>query len=285
MRNNKKRISIMCSCNDPYAKHFGALICSIFENTKNKDNIKIYLVDIGISKKNKSKINFLINQYGGDIEYLKVDEKIQKEFAGINLGRYGLASALRIFMFSKIPADKFIYLDCDIIVKGDITELYNINLENKILGSLSDTYSQKEVFNILKIPKNKNYFNTGVLLIDKLKWKERNICKKIFKEINLGKKYSKNIDQDILNCVLYDNWKEINPSWNVVTNAYEGIMMKKSWGVSKEKFKVILKNPKIIHFTGEIKPWHYLSVHPLKKEYWRYLKKPPGKILNIKIPI
>ena len=38
--------------------------------------------------------------------------------------------------------------------------------------------------------------------------------------------------------------------------------------LEKEKF---LKDPAIIHFTGKNKPWNH-SKHPLRNEYFRYLK-------------
>ena len=33
------------------------------------------------------------------------------------------------------------------------------------------------------------------------------------------------------------------------------------------------KNPSIIHYTGSSKPWQYLNKHPLKNEYYKYLKR------------
>ena len=33
--------------------------------------------------------------------------------------------------------------------------------------------------------------------------------------------------------------------------------------------------PVIIHFPAAIKPWHFMSINPYKKEYWKYLKMTP----------
>jgi lipopolysaccharide biosynthesis glycosyltransferase len=265
-------MNILCSCNDKYAQHCGVMLCSLFENTPEK-NIKINLIDGGLNKKNKEKLKFLIESYDSTIVFIKFP-KI--DLSKIKIGVHGPSSLIRIFVFPKIKEKRILYLDSDMVVKGDVSKIFYEDLKDKILGAVLDGYFQKERYDYLKIPLKKDYFNAGVMLVDLIKWEKKGVDKKIKKEISSEKAY-KYSDQDILNCVLYNDWEKINPSWNVVSNAYEGIMMRKSWNLSRKNFKNLLKNPKIIHFTGPIKPWHCLSVHPLRKEYWNYLKKTPWR--------
>ena len=35
------------------------------------------------------------------------------------------------------------------------------------------------------------------------------------------------------------------------------------------------RNPAVIHFTTEIKPWHYYCFHPEKDLYFEYLDRTP----------
>jgi lipopolysaccharide biosynthesis glycosyltransferase len=266
-----KEINIMCCCNDSYAPFCGVMLCSMFENTKQSNKITIFIVDMGISELNKNKLGSLVSFYGGKIKYLNFK---LNELPKMKIGAQGISSLVRIFMFSKVKANRLVYLDSDIIINGKIEELYSINLGEKILGAVLDVYSQQERFKSLGIPQNSKYFNAGVLVIDLKKWRNKKVDQRIKKEISSGRDYP-HIDQDILNCVLYNEWKELDPSWNVVSNAYEGIMMKKSWRISNKELLIILRSPKIVHFTGPIKPWAYLSVHPLKRDWEKYLKMTP----------
>jgi lipopolysaccharide biosynthesis glycosyltransferase len=34
-------------------------------------------------------------------------------------------------------------------------------------------------------------------------------------------------------------------------------------------------NPAIIHYASPSKPWQFMNVHPLKREYWKYRQRSP----------
>ena len=88
-------------------------------------------------------------------------------------------SALLKFKISEILAnyDKIIYLDGDILVQKDLTELYNIDIDGYYVAAVDDTgkiYHKKDVY--AKYP---NYFNSGVMLLNLKKCREDNISSKL----------------------------------------------------------------------------------------------------------
>ena len=44
---------------------------------------------------------------------------------------------------------------------------------------------------------------------------------------------------------------------------------------SRVQYKVPVAEPIIIHFVSKPKPWNYFCKHPLKWQYYKYLKETP----------
>ncbi len=87
-------------------------------------------------------------------------------------------------------------------------------------------------------------------------------------------------DQDVLNIVLSNKIKIINPKWNTTSYLFVVNNYKKC-NLSKKLFNTCTQNPSIVHFDG-IKPWISGSSHPYKKIFFKYIKKTEFKDYKIK---
>ena len=77
------------------------------------------------------------------------------------------------------PAVKrIIYLDSDIICKGDIMPLWQTDLQGHVLGAVRDWGELKSCERIGLT--NGRYFNSGVILIDLGKWREADLTQQLF---------------------------------------------------------------------------------------------------------
>ena len=253
-----EKINIVFSSDNNYAQYLGVTICSIFENSKNKDKIDIYVLDGGILKENKDKLKIIESMYNFDITYIKINTLL---FENFYISKYlTQATYYRIMIPDLLPnLKKVLYLDCDIIVKGDISELYNTNIDNYFFAAVEDEGFISTFFSKLEIAKNEKYFNAGVMLMNLEKWRETNINKIIINFINEKKDQLESHDQDAINSILYGKWLNLPSKYNT-TN----IML------DTHQTDDIL----IIHYTGQ-KPWNYLCLNPLKNEYFNYLNKIP----------
>ncbi|MBP1933016.1 glycosyltransferase family 8 protein [Ammoniphilus resinae] len=249
-----KAIQVVTATNDRYAQPLGVMLKSLLENKKSDYDIKIYIISSTLSKQNQSNFIHLLKNYNlvpifksiGDENYssLKLMDYISKE------AYYRLS----IPDLLEKSIEKAIYLDCDLIVKEDITELWEINVENHYLAAVETLPSfASGRIRALSIPKPYSYFNSGVLIMNLRKWRQDKIANQIIDYVkkNLGK--IRFPDQDAMNAILYDKWLKLDSRWNYTTERH-------SLG------SPIV--PAIIHFTGDKKPWD--SDHPLKKEYLRY---------------
>ena len=280
MKNNKEFINIGCSSNENYAQHLGVMIHSLLKNCSCPQNIRIFLMDGNISAENKEKINFIVKMFNSKIKYI-VPEK--KSLDGLKPHRHiSIETYYRFNLIDNIKSEKMLYIDADLVVLGDIKELYDIPFEDNIIFAIKDPGGSIRRKKELGIPLEKHYFNAGVLLINCKKWKNEDISKKAIDYMVKNPEKIQYADQDGLNVILINKWKELNPTWNLITRLFYFKYLKliRPPNYEKDNLSEITKKPKIIHYAGFIKPWFLLDPCPYKSVYWKYLKETPWKDYN-----
>lgn len=173
--------------------------------------------------------------------------------------------------------DKVIYLDADLILNNDISQLYKIN-DNYAIAAARDIYvsqvtSDNEfVFpglsqyakDTLKISDLKDYFNSGVMLLNIKKINTQECLNKLIAKAQENNCFFH--DQNVFNSVFNKNVKILDESWNTQINSGKDIL---SLLFMKE-----LSQINIIHFCSKHKPW--LNVN-MKYSYlwWHYARMTP----------
>lgn len=267
-------IEIITACDDNYIQHLSVMLCSLLENTVQKHNINISVIDGGINSANQAKLsNFIQDNYKIGIKYLKINPQVYGDFQI----SYHFTHTIyyRISIPSLLPPNisKALYLDCDLIVKDDIEKLWSYELDEYSLAAVeSINIDIKHLHGIM--PNITSYFNSGVLLINLSKWRENDITKKVIQFIQNHQKQIIWWDQDSLNAILYDKWFSLPLKWNQQTNFFEINIQNSN---RKNELVEAINNPSIIHYTGFHKPWEYIDNHPFKNEYYTYLSLTPWK--------
>lgn len=268
-----QKISIVCACDDLYSQHAMAMITSIFEN--NKDNIiDVYILTDKFSNQTQKYFNELALLYKQKIQIVNIDISLLahlplggKSYQGyINLSTYYRLLIVKLFPF----LDKILYLDCDMIVRGNLLPLWNTPIDNYAIASIVDTWSKvQEGCTRLHYPKEYLYYNAGMGLYNLAFLRGFNFDSKVQNFVSEHYDWILLHDQDILNAVLHGYFKEVSIEWNIMNNA----IIKKCDISPRQKGELAraLHTMKIIHYTGPIKPWHKECYHPLKKDYWHYL--------------
>ena len=201
-----------------YSKLTGTAMLSLFENIFTPPQLPSVTVHIlhdnTLTQDNRDKFIYLAGQYGQLVKFYNVEElcaeKIQ-EFINlipvIRTSRLSIAAMYRLLIPQLLSPeiDKVIYLDSDIIVNLDITELWQIEVGDKILGAITHR-SIGMIDAIKKRPicvdgfvNPENSFNSGVLLINlKLSRDKEKILHEGIEFIGKNPN-NKFLDQDILN--------------------------------------------------------------------------------------
>ncbi|KAM4613047.1 glycosyltransferase 8 domain-containing protein 1 isoform 1-T2 [Polymixia lowei] len=209
-----------------------------------------------------------------------------------------LLTFARFYLPVYIPdAEKAIYLDDDVIVQGDIQELYETNLkpghaaafsddcdsasakgivrgagnQNKYIGFLD---FRKEAIKKLGMRANTCSFNPGVIIANLTEWKNQNITSQLehWMELNAQEDLYSNLADSIttppLLIVFYKHHSSIDPMWHV---RYLGIT-----DAGNRYSPQFVKAAKLLHWSGHYKPWGRTSSFTDVWDKW-YIPDPTGK--------
>ena len=203
--NNQEQINIVMSCDKNQFEGLVAIVNSILIHTKQKNRLFFnFLVDKNekdiLDKLLKRKLN-LQNYYVKEIEEdkmitnnIRVNRKKENYIKNImNFARFNFENE-----FSHL--DKILYLDCDMIVKAPIENLYdkfdNINypfasVKARNFKNSEDIFDEcKKIYNLKdEYP----YFNAGVYCTSLNYWRQNGIKKKIIQIMKAHKKSKKGL--------------------------------------------------------------------------------------------
>lgn len=264
---NRIAYNIAFACDANYFQHLSAAVTSLsFNNKLNKINIHLY--SNHFDQENKDKLQNSIHSQLHKIYYHKslVSGRVIKNF---NSPAHITKMAYQKII---IPEDintnnkKLLILDCDLLVLGDISDIFEIDMDGNVICAVIDPGFNG--FDRLGLKEGTEYFNSGVFLVNVKEWKKRKITDKIFR-IHADKyKVTTTAEQDEFNLAMLNNWKSIDPKYNLQTIHYAPF-------VHYKKIKNLdqaISNPLIVHFTTSSKPWQFSNNHPHKRNYIKYLK-------------
>ncbi len=250
-------ISIFLASDDNYAPYLCTTMYSILKHTKSK--IDFYIMDGGIRDESKELIKSSLKKFDSvSLEYIDMDNFELSRFP--NIRHYSVNAFSRYFIpVLKPEIAKALYLDVDVIVKGDISELYNQDLGTYPLGAVLEdfyagnyTYLKDEIFP--EYEGGSDYFNSGVLLIDCDKFREHNYTEKLVDyTITLYNKLAC-ADQDVYNIVFQNNFKIFDYKFNFMPDYFEALEIHKP-----DLANYTRENALVLHYTSG-KPWHGGSV-------------------------
>ena len=217
-------IVIVVACDNHYMPLLAALIKSIEVNHKTEEHIHFFILDDGISGRNKTKLTGSVSSEVFTIHWIAKDTVIP---AGMSIpydnSSYPLIIHMRMFIPYFIPEEyeKVIYMDVDMIVNDDISELWKTDLNGYTIAAVIDVRIREfgnshavENYKQLGFAPDTKYFNTGLLLMNTRKWREEDLTPKIFKCIDDNRKFANYPDQYGLNVVFANQWLQIDTKWS-----------------------------------------------------------------------
>ena len=275
-------MNIVYTLNDKFVPQVAAGICSVCENNNDFAEINFYLISDGISEENKIKLINFAKKYNRKViikELGNIKNYIDFDFDTTGWNQIVLA---RLLIDKLLPeyVDKVLYLDGDTIVRQNLKELWNTNMNDYVLAASIEPTMNKKRKMALGL-QGRPYYNAGVLLINLKKWRSEMAGKKIldYYELNSGKLFAN--DQDAINGSLKDEILTISPTYNFYnifyTYSYRFLkkIMRPAEYIEEDIFHNAVENPRIIHYLGEERPWRIGNRHKYKSDYINYLNKTP----------
>ncbi|MDO4962377.1 MAG: glycosyltransferase family 8 protein [Eubacteriales bacterium] len=282
-------MNIVYNCNDKFAVHTAVSITSLFEHNKSADEINVYILGNGVRNLSISRFDETAARYGRAIQVidLKDYETVLKLMLGKapDTGSFDVTVLARLFAPSHLPDEvsRFLYLDADTVVLGDISELYDTELSGNVCAMAAEPTIYADTRERLGLGAADPYFNSGMLLVDRIAWERERItaeCMDFYKSVNAGALSFP--DQDIMNFVLKGRIKHVWQGYNFFSNyayqSYGNLCAEAPWYsalMSKDDFEGAKAGPKVVHFAGAERPWIKGNFNPYKNEYEKYLAMTP----------
>lgn len=259
----QKHIPIFFAVDDRYVPYLTVALRSICENSSKDHKYDINILIDELSEQCRENIRAVCRE-DFTVRFINVREKLERMNGKLHLrDYYSKATYYRFFIPEMFPQyDKGIYLDCDIAVTCDISELFGQRLGRSLVAAVTDEvvtdipvfseYSER----VLGIERQK-YFNAGILLMNLKEMRRIDIESRF---LSLMQKHTFRVaqDQDYLNVLCYDRVRYLDGGWN------------------KTPFPYSDKNviPHIAHYKLNFKPWHYSGVM-YEEIFWDYAAQTP----------
>jgi lipopolysaccharide biosynthesis glycosyltransferase len=286
---------VVLAADDHFAMPLAATIRSALDNLAPGRKLRIYVLDAGIKDATKERLIRSWPDGCYHVEWLRVDESA---LAGLPVsGHINLVSYYRILIPRVLPIDvrRAIYLDADLIVRTDLSRLWDRDLAGqlclaaqdcaapyldssqalanyRLCGSHLGSAQPVPNFRELGLKPQAAYFNAGVLLINLVAWRNADVSGQSLACLEQHRQHVLWWDQYALNVVLAGRWGQLDARWNQGSHVY----MYPTWEQSpfdQPTYDQLRNGPYIVHFTTRYKPWQPLCRHPFRKEFFEYLDR------------
>lgn len=255
-------IPVFFTIDDSYAPFLAVALHSAVVNSNPSRRYRAIILHENLAPENQKKLaalasgNFAVDfvpmEYGLEAITDRMSNYLRCDY-------FTLTIYFRLFIPTMFPQyDKAIYIDSDVVVTGDLAELYDIPLEDNFIGACPD-HSVVDIPELARYMENAvgvdryHYINSGVLLMNLKKLREAEFDRHF---LNLLTTYHFDCiapDQDYLNAICAGKIHYLPPCWDAMPT--EG--------------KPPMADARLIHYNLFSKPWCYDGVQ-YDREFWHY---------------
>lgn len=226
----------------------GATLISMIEYCEQPQRLMLHVMCSDLADEHKTNIDRILTDAGfaGGHRYLDYDAN--QEFRNLPTLLGDLTAYGRLLIPGLLEESKAVYLDSDLVVACDVTELYDTQMGNALIGAVTrgqvNTALDRKYFLDRGVPPTMPYFNSGVLLMNLDKWRKENVDVRWRKLLAGDVSELRSHDQTTLNFLCRGDFLQLPISYNTPFLAHQ----------PKEG-----RQSGILHFIGSPKPWDFLG--------------------------
>ena len=266
----ERNVPIVLTVNDGFCPYVTTMLRSLVDNADPKRNYDVIVLQSTITGAHQERIkaefaamkNVSIRFYNVAFMFASVQMQTHFHIPVEAYYRLLLLDILRRY-------DKVVYLDADLIVLGDIAQLYDTELGDHLVAAVKDIDTagcchgydadRMRYFETSMKPVSPyDYYNAGVLVMNLAQFRKSFSAQQILHYI--GSRFWLFMDQDILNTLCMGRFMELPMTWNVVMNwRIDGKSRMDAISCAPHRMYIAYmearKTPKIVHYAGGQKPW------------------------------
>lgn len=239
---------------DGYAQHLTVSMHSALSRIDPARAVRVFVLDGGLSPQSRARMLRSLGRAHPrvSIEIVAPDTAMLADLP--TDGRYPVAIYLPLLAPRLLPQDieVALYIDSDVVVTEDISQLFSRDLAPRALWAVRDNAVDvnlerlKTGFPDVRFPGDAQYINTGVLLMNLPLWRRERIAERTLAVLRDHPEQCVWKNQDALNVALAGDWGLLPDRWNNRLRGY-------TWAFPH------LANAEdgegILHFCGHRKPW------------------------------
>ena len=263
----KPIIPVFFTINDGCAPYLAVALRSLIRNADPGCRYHIHVIYQDLSPENRENLSALETEYAS-VSFLQMRQTLDGiedcEETKLRCDYFTLTIYYRLFLGEMFPQyDKGIYLDSNIVVPGDISRLYALDLGDNIVGACHD-FSIEDAPPLVHYGEQavgvpiEAYVNSGVLLLNLQK----------MRELRFGQEFLSRLNRFHFNCLAPDQ-----DYLNAMCSGHI-LYLDKSWDTMPQKGKPELPDPQLIHYNLFDKPWCYDDIQ-YQNVFWHYAAETP----------
>ena len=280
----KRTVPVVFAADNNYVPVLTTAIYSMCENASKDLRYDIVVLNNNISWDNQVLMKQSFESFKNvSLRFFNVDSLIEGYKLTTSNPHISNETYYRFLIQEVLPEyDKVVYLDSDMIVEGDVSEIFDVDLGDNLIAAVKDidflgnlNFKDNE-----RIEYNKNtlgmndpykYFQAGTLVLNTKGLRELHSTQE-WMEFACDSSLIYN-DQDILNRECEGRVTYLPMEWNVMHNCGGRIEKVFTYAPAQEfeNYFTARNDPKIIHFAGFEKPWSFADVD-LQEHFWKYAR-------------
>jgi lipopolysaccharide biosynthesis glycosyltransferase len=183
--------------------------------------VDLKVLDGGLSQPSRDTIASLIERIGkrARLDFVKADPSIFDK-ATLGPGQSPMAYC-RILLPHLLSVPRLIYLDCDVLVFRDLSQLFDFELSTgKFVAAVPDSetcslaHDSRPLATAMKLPAEGAYFNSGVMLINLDELRKQHFFERAVEFLTVWNVDYRFHDQSAINFLLHEHIEELPEYWN-----------------------------------------------------------------------
>jgi FkbM family methyltransferase len=270
------RIDVACQTDQRFAADLAVMLHSLLDQNPEDSFVVHFLHDELLPSDDRVRLRSVVERGGAEWSPVAITAEVANRFP--HLERYGGVTAWFRLLLPRLlgQLERVLYLDADLLVVGAVRELWQTDLETQCLGAVTQPVLREDARRVtrdLGLPHPSRYFNSGVMLMNLARLRDRGLMAHVEQVAASRSIPTPWADQDPLNRVLWKERLDLHPRWNVMNPVFDLPVRLLPW--STDQVAQARADPRIIHFIGPYKPWHFRLRHPYTKRYFDHLAQTP----------